>query len=109
MNITDIANHVRSIDPAIPGFEISAYALELLEQIRNNGKERRISLNGSGMSIPIPGNVKTVLKVWKNGRLVPQTLPDEETFSSTLSTEFTYLTDADGVLLVDTDDSLLVE
>ena len=110
MNITDIANHVRSLDPAIPGYEISAYALELLEKIRLSGREKRINLSGSGKSIPIPGNVQTVLKVWKNGTLVPQTLPDEETFGTDeLSTEFTYLTDADGAYLTDIDGSLLVE
>lgn len=71
--------HLLALAPGANAYEIGAYAQELLERLRAEGREAMVSLPGTnGRNAQIPGNVKAVLKVMVDGREIPQSLLPHE-------------------------------
>lgn len=100
-----LISHVAALVPDIPAHEIAAFALELVETLRNEGRQMAILLNGaSGTTVAIPGNVISVIEVMRDGVTVPQTLTDID--YPIIDTDI-YLTDSDGVVLMDNDSYII--
>jgi hypothetical protein len=101
-----LISHVAALVPDIPAHEIAAFALELVETLRNEGRQMVIPLSGAaGTAVAIPDEVISVIEVMRDGVTVPQTLTDID--YSAMNTESedwgtdTYLADGDGAMLME--------
>ena len=106
MDKARLISHVLSVDPAVPTYQAAAFALELVERLRNEGRDRTIRLTGAtGKLALLPPSILTVREVYADGTLCPQTLdnvhipPAPATPEGTDWGHYTYITDIDGAML----------
>ena len=112
MNKDRIIDQVMALAPDIPGYQIGAYMLELLESIRSEGISSRRSLSATGYSVPIPSSTITIYDIYVNGELLPQDMTESEVISEegidTIPADLGLWTDEDEFYLADEDGTYIV-
>ena len=81
MNPQRITSQCLALAPEIPGYQIAAYMLELLEKLRSDGTRLQITLDTEDLGTydcPIPANIITAFEVYVDTVKIPQTLNVED-------------------------------
>ena len=81
MNTQRIISQVLALAPEIPGYQIAAYMLELLEEMRSMGVRLLETIGAEdheGYDFPIPSHVLTIFDVYVDGVKLDNTLTDED-------------------------------
>lgn len=106
-----LISHAMAIEPGIPAYQVSAFALELVERLRTEGSEKTIRITEkTAFRAIIPSNVLSVNRVFANGVEVPQTLPPDYIAPPETTIDWgleAYLADSDGALLMEGDNYLV--
>ena len=88
MNPQRITSQCLALAPEIPGYQIAAYMLELLEKMRSDGIRtirQAPLLEDIDYLVPIPESCLTIFDVYIDGEKVPQSLTEAELAKGTKS------------------------
>lgn len=103
MDKEQVINQVLALAPEIPGYQVGAYMLELLESIKTRGVLGRKTVLGTGYSIAIPTDMLNVATVYVDGVEIPQTMHGAGIVDESEAETDTFWTDEDGLALADRD------
>ena len=109
MDIQRVVDQIVALDPEFPAYQVSAFALELLEKIKTDGvvsASKHTSF--TGYSFLVPNNMTVVQEVWIDGERVPMDMNMGDIEYETEQQQ-TYMTDEDDSVMTDEDESIMID
>lgn len=110
MQLTKVAEQIAALEPGIPGYQVSAFALELLEKIKSDGVttvEKHTDF--TGYSFPVPSEMMVVQEVWINGVRASMDMNKSDIVITESASSQTLMTDEDGSVMTDEGGELMID